>query len=178
MSRSAFRRFVGTRKCSDLLTLLDMVMKNIDLGQMIQIVANVGVIAGIAFLAFELRQNNELLEAQAREAVHERRTNGNLLLATTPDLTDIFAKVDAGEGLTRSESLRLSAFNRATLASMEWQYGEYRRGRLSLSDLALPSWTVGFSGGGVSRGLGDTWVEWKRQATPDFIAFMEENVVP
>ena len=39
-------------------------MKKIDLGQTINILANVGVIAGIVFLAFELQQNNELLGAQ------------------------------------------------------------------------------------------------------------------
>ena len=39
-------------------------MKKIDLGQTIGILANVGVIAGIVFLAVELRQNNELLATQ------------------------------------------------------------------------------------------------------------------
>ena len=35
-------------------------MKKIDLGQAVSILANVGVLAGILFLAVELRQNNEL----------------------------------------------------------------------------------------------------------------------
>ncbi len=33
-------------------------MKKLDLGQTITILANVGVIAGIVFLGYELRQNN------------------------------------------------------------------------------------------------------------------------
>ncbi len=41
-------------------------MKKIELGQTIAILANVGVIAGILFLAIELRQNNEALGLQAR----------------------------------------------------------------------------------------------------------------
>ena len=41
-------------------------LKKIDLGQTITILANLGVIAGIVFLAFELRQNNSLLETQIR----------------------------------------------------------------------------------------------------------------
>ena len=41
-------------------------MKKIDLAQTLNTLANVGVIAGIIFLAFELRQNNDLLTAQAR----------------------------------------------------------------------------------------------------------------
>jgi hypothetical protein len=41
-------------------------MKQIDLGQSITILASLGVIAGIVFLGLELRQNNELMEAEAR----------------------------------------------------------------------------------------------------------------
>ena len=48
-------------------------MKNIDLGQTIGILANLGVIAGIVFLAVELQQNNKLLGAQAREYRQELR---------------------------------------------------------------------------------------------------------
>ncbi len=40
-------------------------MKKLDLSQTIGILANLGVIAGIVFLGVELRQNNDLLEADA-----------------------------------------------------------------------------------------------------------------
>jgi hypothetical protein len=43
-------------------------MQKIDLGQMIQILANIGVIAGIVFLAIELRQNSEQLELQSYQS--------------------------------------------------------------------------------------------------------------
>ena len=43
-------------------------MNKTDLGQTIQIFANVGVIAGIVFLAIELRQNDEQLEIQSYQA--------------------------------------------------------------------------------------------------------------
>ena len=39
-------------------------MKKIDLGQSITMLANIGVIAGIVFLAVELQQNNELLRVE------------------------------------------------------------------------------------------------------------------
>ena len=41
-------------------------MKKIDLGQTVSILANVGVIIGIAFVGIELSQNNALLSAEAR----------------------------------------------------------------------------------------------------------------
>jgi hypothetical protein len=48
-------------------------MKKIDLGQTITILANVGVIAGIVFLAIELQQNNALLETEIRSIPHSIR---------------------------------------------------------------------------------------------------------
>ncbi len=43
-------------------------MNKIDLGQTIQILANIGVIAGIGFLGLELRQNSEQLELQSYQS--------------------------------------------------------------------------------------------------------------
>lgn len=40
-------------------------MKKIDVGQMITIIANVGVIAGIVFLGIEIRQNSSIARASA-----------------------------------------------------------------------------------------------------------------
>ncbi len=41
-------------------------MKKIELGQAIGILANIGVLGGLLLLAFELRQNNELMAAEGR----------------------------------------------------------------------------------------------------------------
>ena len=41
-------------------------MKKSDVGQAITVLANLGVIAGIVFLAFEQRHNNELIAAEGR----------------------------------------------------------------------------------------------------------------
>jgi len=43
-------------------------MKKIDLGQMITILANIGVIAGIVFLGVELRQTQSSMQSQAYQA--------------------------------------------------------------------------------------------------------------
>lgn len=46
-------------------------MKKIDPGQTITILANIGVIAGIAFLAFEIRQNTAQMRAEAALGIHQ-----------------------------------------------------------------------------------------------------------
>ena len=48
---------------------------DLDFGQVIGIIANIGVIAGIVFVAVEVRQNNRLLEAQARYSLRQYRSD-------------------------------------------------------------------------------------------------------
>jgi len=154
-------------------------MKKIDFSfsQTVAILANLGVISGIIFLAYELRQNNQLLEAQAREAMLERRTDANALVASNSDLAAIMAKAQAGESLTPAENVQLSALNRRILASWEWQFGEYQRNVLAFDDLALGAWRATFHERANGRGLSDVWEQWKTQTTPDFIEFMESQVI-
>lgn len=151
-------------------------MSGFDVGQVIEIVANIGVIAGIVFLAFEIRQNNDLLAAQAREALHASRRDINLMIASTPDLAEIVGKVRADQSLTGVEAVRIEALQRAVMVTMEWQFEEYRRGRLSLKDLRIESWSAVFSGKGTFGPLYQTWEKWKLQTSPEFIRFMEDNV--
>ena len=62
-------------------------MKRIDLGQTLNTLANVGVIAGIVFLAVELDQNNEFLELEARETLTEYLQNGWDRIASDPSFS-------------------------------------------------------------------------------------------
>jgi hypothetical protein len=61
-------------------------MKKIDLGQTIAILANVGVIAGIAFLAFELRQNTQAVELASAQTYLTGGSELDLRIATDTDL--------------------------------------------------------------------------------------------
>jgi hypothetical protein len=61
----------------------------IELGPTVQVLANLGVIAGIAVLALELKQNNELLASQARSNLDANR------VAQHPGLQDHWASLKA-----------------------------------------------------------------------------------
>jgi hypothetical protein len=71
-------------------------MKKIDLGQMIGILANLGVTAGIVFLAFEIQQSNELLEAQARSDQLVARSASTVLLLDVIDIAPIEYRSNLG----------------------------------------------------------------------------------
>lgn len=50
-------------------------MKRIDLGQTIQVLANVGVIAGIVFLGFQLRQNTAIVRGTTYQSMSDIAVN-------------------------------------------------------------------------------------------------------
>ena len=81
-------------------------MKQIDLGQTITILANLGVIAGIVLLAIELNQNNALLRNEARYNLHVARTNEIEQSVLNPELGALWFQATEGEVLTGAERRR------------------------------------------------------------------------
>jgi len=76
----------------------------IDLGQTIGILANAGVIAGIAFLALEIQQNTAVQESQMRFDQNERQTEV---------IEEIFRNADLRAALLKNingEPLRMGIF--------------------------------------------------------------------
>jgi hypothetical protein len=135
--------------------------------------ANVGVIAGIIFLAVELRQNNELLAADARFNRLQLSWNGWQSLAEHGDLTDLIVAKKNGEILEDSEQQRVDAVSMRILITMEWSYRELPPDspeRLYMRDELQE----------VLSGIGAdlrVWESRKSGFDPDFVQWVEENVL-
>ncbi len=71
-------------------------MKKINLGQVIQIAANVGVLAGLLLLAFEVNQNREIIQAQTRHGVFQGIIDHLLPLAIDGELAEMSLKNAGG----------------------------------------------------------------------------------
>lgn len=106
-------------------------MKRVDLAQAIQLLANVGVIAGIVFLALELQQNNSLLEAQAGYNLARNRVENNDLLKSSPEFAELMVKLADGRDLSEQDQWQAHGFYQSFLVTFSWEYGEYSAGRLS-----------------------------------------------
>jgi hypothetical protein len=90
------------------------------------LLANVGVIAGIVFLAFEIRQNTTSLKASAIQASTEVARENIMALVEDPSLIELRNK-PPGE-LTETEEQRLYWLSRSFWLSMQglwrqWQLG-------------------------------------------------------
>ena len=65
------------------------------LNERLTLVANLSVIAGIVFLAVEMRQNTEAIQAQTRDAITEKQMEYLGWRATSPELALVVERVSA-----------------------------------------------------------------------------------
>ena len=111
-------------------------MKKPELGQTIQILANVGVIAGIALLVYELNQNRDMMRTQIRNEIS--RSVMDLLVSgsTSEPLAAVMARANAGEDLSAEERFMFS--NRAELSFRSWENVnyQYRQGMFDAAEYA------------------------------------------
>ena len=148
-------------------------MKKIDLGQAITILANLGVIGGILLLAYELRQNNELIAAEGR---FNRLTIVNQAWGAWADNGDL-------------AELRVRAANNETLSQAEWRRVEGALMRVFVNldwihrELPESSPERAFTRAVQRRNFANdpsypkVWEDRKRAFSPGFVEWMEENVV-
>ena len=99
-------------------------MKKIELGKTIETLANVGVIVGIIFLVVELRQGNELMEAEARFNRLTSARDAWQSIAENGELTELQFRSENGEVLSEVEQIRLDAAKMRFLMNLEWVYRE------------------------------------------------------
>ena len=144
-------------------------MKKLDLGQTLGILANIGVIAGIIFLAFELRQNNQLLVAQTSYAQFNVVQQRRLL-----QMQESETLMKPEESRTSAERLRVNLLYNNTLDSFIWQFREYEAGRLPDDFIDLRIWRDVWR---TNRGLRELYAGDRPRLDSEFIMFFEENVV-
>jgi len=154
-------------------------VKNIDLGRTLNTLANVGVIAGIIFLAVELNQNNEFLELEARATRAQIFLDGWERIASDSELVALMIKDRKNEVLTDAEEMQLNAYWMGYFIRWEWTYenisSERNRRAESLRRVYQAygsmrrAWEGG-SGGSVAAG--------KDNFPPEFVAYVEEIIAP
>jgi hypothetical protein len=152
-------------------------MKKINLGQAINTLANLGVIAGIIFLGFELQQNNTLMASQSRANQTEQVLTLQSEVFLNADLAEIIYKASTGEPITGTEKLRLDAMQQKLILGMQFQFEEFLNG--ALDRVNVPAWRAIYRGRNTSFRvpLEKAWADLKGALRPEFVEFFEVNVV-
>ena len=157
-------------------------MKKIDVGQTVTILANLGVIAGIIFLAIELRQNNELMAAEARTMQVSLRQADTTLVLENRELGMALVKHRNEEELTEHESLLITLYIDFVLVNFQNAYLDTVRGLTEYDELPVESWRLNFGPARPPVGavhMLEYWQEHKVLGGWDerFVRWMDENVV-
>ena len=97
------------------------------INQWLTLAANFGVLAGIIFLAIEVRQNSRNLASQVRATYFASVADTWRIPAENSVLTEIMAKDSNGDDLTQAEHWQAQAFWTRVQMAMEWGYKELPR---------------------------------------------------
>ena len=155
-------------------------MKKIDLGQAVTILANIGVIAGIVFLGYEMRQNTAAIQATTAQGFMESSLGWLEQLATNEQLASAWEKaLSDPDSLTATESQQVSAFQMHQWLRFQSAYFQHNRGSLSDDEWALYEQYICGSnitetqGGRVESFRVATFDNFRPDLRPDFVNFVE-----
>ena len=148
-------------------------MNRLDLGQTINTLANVGVIAGIVFLAIELRQNNALLGVQIRATTMGSRVRSAEMLSQNPEIVTLLG-IDPST-LTDVEADQLRILGIGALVGIEHTFGEAARNLSSLEDLTRRTPSA-VRRERLNYAIPLAWAIYKETADEAFAAWFEEQV--
>ena len=149
-------------------------MTKIDLGQTAQILANLGVIAGIVLLGIELQQNNALLGAQARASRAQVRVDALTAVTSSPELLHAYLNQRHGEPLTAMDQLVLDLDAARVLVTWQYVYGEFRAGLIDEDDIPLKNWRYLVS---TRPAIKNALESGRVGLRTDFVQWMGEKVV-
>jgi hypothetical protein len=151
-------------------------MKKPDFAQTIGILANIGVVAGIAVLIVEIDQNNDALAFQARTMLTVARSaQQEAIVENAGGIVDIIHKACRGESLTWAESYRLNVFHSNYVRTIEAQYREVLAGSLTEDEIPIAQWRAALGG---TYGVRD-WFNRNAEEgdlDPEFVRFVREVV--
>ena len=98
------------------------------LNQWLTLAANVGVLIGIGFLAYEIRQNTDSIHSQTRATLFAGAQEELWKNMEYPDVT--INIVDSAKEITLEERVRLDAWLTAAMRAKEYSWTEYQNGNV------------------------------------------------
>jgi hypothetical protein len=119
-------------------------VKTSELKEWLGVITNVGVIAGLAFVAFEIHQNNIALEQNARNAevemldgIRSAWQNWEYAIIENEDVADIWRRGSSGESLDPTEAVRFETLGREYFRLVSQNYRQYTTLRGEPADWAI-----------------------------------------
>ena len=134
--------------------------------------ANIGVLTGIIFLAYELQQNTVATQLEATSNFQSSFTDIELLIAGNPEFAKLLLKGVAGEDISATEQFRLNAFYTNVLRQWQFIHFQYLTDAIDKEiwrgERAYLAYVIG-----ADAGLRTHWRSNKRRYAPQFNEMIE-----
>ena len=146
---------------------------NLDsMNRWLALVANIGVLAGIIFLAYELQQNTVATQLEAASNFNSSFGDIELFIAGNPEFAELLVRGREGEEITGADQIRLLVFYNQVLR--QWQFTHFQYVSGAMDD---DNWQAqrAFMGEIVSGDLGllNHWRKFRHQYNTAFNSVLE-----
>ena len=145
------------------------------LNERLTLIANLSVIVGIVFLAVEMRQNTEAIEAQTRDGITEKQMTYLGWIATSRDLAGVHVRGESGLiELDETERRMYSLLVNGMLREWENSLYQYERGLFTPEEFEprMERWRLNMAFPGF-RGV---WAGTRETFAPGFRAEIDRIV--
>jgi hypothetical protein len=138
----------------------------------IALLANIGVVAGVVFLALEIQQNNELIVQDSRYSMLQNQKDWKFFLNGNPEIAKLIYASHTGK-LSEIEKLRRFDILSGLLLTWQWEWEQSQTGLFGNSQLPVE----GFRTLWKSLNIDAEWTELKLILKSDFADFLQDKVV-
>ncbi len=142
-----------------------------------EIIAALAVIASLVYIGNELRQNTEALQAQSRYNLISLRTGNIDVQLENWELLDALQKHVDGEELSVAEQIAVKLQAMKLLETWQWQHDEFQAGTLPREQVPVENWRTLYHDKFFPNAVSEIWEARKGVFNPEFVQFMEENVI-
>lgn len=147
-----------------------------DINRWLTLCANLGVIAGIVFLALELRQNQRMVMAQTRNEI-ARASIEMQQFNQEPSQRRAILRVANGESLSDEDIYQFRRWASVWLEHWENVDYQYRQGLFAEEEYQAHLNKVRAILPGANGGIGEYFCERRARFTPDFVSTMDKLLV-
>ena len=138
----------------------------------VEVVGIAAVVLSLGFVAYEIRQNNELMAAEARQVRTSMVVDSWRFIAEHGDLAEIRGRDNNGEEISDVERNRIDNYVMSVYVLLDWTFQELAENSPEMDQVREVQHYNFANNSGYRR----VWEARKNSFRPEFVQWMDENV--
>jgi len=141
------------------------------LNKWLALMGNIGVLAGVFFLAYELQQNNELLVQESRYSMLQNSKDWVQFIAGSEEISNLLYQ-GSDTPLSELDEARRVSILIANMMAWQWEWEQARSGLFGETELPIQGFRAFWRDFGIER----NWPQLRETLNSSFVVFIENEV--